>query len=1320
MSFDFISALYDEPPPLRGNAASSADRNDHDAIIDEITRGCDSAVASTNAEYLRSFERNRDNLNFFRDELESELRSELRDQTRRRPSDHSENSNHRLTSNSNSNSNNFLLSNNYDSDYRSSNITPGAAPAPASSRHDVAVSSGFEGHGASLGLSDFVGVLSSCNHGQGSDNGGASAGGVRSNSTPNSGGDWNSNGGPRDFLAATERRRSSNGDGSTYTSITTAPVASVASGTSTGGASNNRPSAARPPSMSASALAATSAEELNIQLTRWLNEAVPLTSAASAMTSALARSSSATRSRADDDGDVDSSHFGSLLPNALATSAANRAVALQALRTADPEDLMRLDANLNAAVGIGWNTLPSLDALRSALSLDPLVHDPNLAGASRPLYRGIGRIGSDTGDRRFDALGWGEANFQELLNDSSLPGRDTAIVARSAIAGTDQHMLYSNNNNNNNNVINSDNPINMPSVSLSHLARGPTELAGLLTAGSSLGRFRNQDGVLDSRSLTSVRTSASNWGNNTNNISSENNMVPLAGSSASDNNGSNTITSVPSRYESTTMLSATDILRRLLSRHDSSRELPAPQRPLVEGSNQTGSGSSISESSNSDNRSCSVESSNSSSSGGGDNSSQHHGAFSSTSSSSGDNDNSNIGSDWIAHPLQLDDDIESIGTVDQDPEADLNDEEIEAGDDLDTSLVANTFESTPILAVIASTSAAASASSSASASTSHTNSATVTASMTSTTASAIGNLESSTTTTIAQPQGHRVRRQAAIRGMERISTALATHGMGGSDSPVDMSNNMDRKPSANRKRSTSQGHANDSKKRPIVQMEYDLNTKQPAIKLQEAKPSATKKAEEEEEAPATCCICLEEPTFEELASIDVCKHPFCFSCIEKWADRENTCPLCKTRFMKIVRVNKPKRKRKGVDSDGAPQEKARNVKRVRQRDQRHDYSFSNPLQGIFASMEANGTWPTHIAQLLFSGLGANTMRGRERGRATGRPFGVAAASATGPPAASAASDSFPSYRERSGMAPPPVRPSTRYNRSTAGAVSSAAAESSRARTNSSRPQAHPAMGSVLNRVSVSRHDSYEIGGVAASSAFGAPRYSSSRPHHSSSTASATHAPIDRTPWSAHASISVTYGPDGFVRRTSSPASRLSGFGGHGRPGTAAVASASATGNSSGGTVSFNTDEEEDLLSSLSPSSYIRRIHRQMDRNNRATLNNSYSGQHHFSTVSSSDSSARFSERNASTTSSAASTTAAIRGFTSSHRDPLDQYFLHSSLPNYFPTPIAPHVERENRRAAALRTSAVNAAGRTAETALEIDDDSDDDDVVEVLEIAANV
>ena len=62
----------------------------------------------------------------------------------------------------------------------------------------------------------------------------------------------------------------------------------------------------------------------------------------------------------------------------------------------------------------------------------------------------------------------------------------------------------------------------------------------------------------------------------------------------------------------------------------------------------------------------------------------------------------------------------------------------------------------------------------------------------------------------------------------------------------------------------------------------------------------------------------------DLAKINSCDHRFCFSCIEKWAERENSCPLCKVRFTKIERLNKSRRKGQT------------NTKKVKKRDQRSD------------------------------------------------------------------------------------------------------------------------------------------------------------------------------------------------------------------------------------------------------------------------------------------------------------------------------------------------------------------------------------------------
>lgn len=100
--------------------------------------------------------------------------------------------------------------------------------------------------------------------------------------------------------------------------------------------------------------------------------------------------------------------------------------------------------------------------------------------------------------------------------------------------------------------------------------------------------------------------------------------------------------------------------------------------------------------------------------------------------------------------------------------------------------------------------------------------------------------------------------------------------------------------------------------------------------------SETEKPKPESEEDGQCCICLEEPSTLELASINGCTHNFCFTCIEKWSERENTCPLCKTRFTKIDRVNKPppyKKRKRG-------EQRTKLTKKVRNRDQRADVGIS--------------------------------------------------------------------------------------------------------------------------------------------------------------------------------------------------------------------------------------------------------------------------------------------------------------------------------------------------------------------------------------------
>lgn len=89
------------------------------------------------------------------------------------------------------------------------------------------------------------------------------------------------------------------------------------------------------------------------------------------------------------------------------------------------------------------------------------------------------------------------------------------------------------------------------------------------------------------------------------------------------------------------------------------------------------------------------------------------------------------------------------------------------------------------------------------------------------------------------------------------------------------------------------------------------------------------------ETDKSCCICLEIPTPETEARTDKCEHVFCFTCIEKWSERENTCPLCKTRFGRIERVHKQAKKRK----KGESKQRVKNTKKVKNRNQRSEVNF---------------------------------------------------------------------------------------------------------------------------------------------------------------------------------------------------------------------------------------------------------------------------------------------------------------------------------------------------------------------------------------------
>jgi hypothetical protein len=62
--------------------------------------------------------------------------------------------------------------------------------------------------------------------------------------------------------------------------------------------------------------------------------------------------------------------------------------------------------------------------------------------------------------------------------------------------------------------------------------------------------------------------------------------------------------------------------------------------------------------------------------------------------------------------------------------------------------------------------------------------------------------------------------------------------------------------------------------------------------------SPRKNKKTEEATVSTCTICL--GGLQEAATVETCQHQFCRGCIVKWAAVSNSCPLCNTRFEKLV------------------------------------------------------------------------------------------------------------------------------------------------------------------------------------------------------------------------------------------------------------------------------------------------------------------------------------------------------------------------------------------------------------------------------------
>ena len=160
----------------------------------------------------------------------------------------------------------------------------------------------------------------------------------------------------------------------------------------------------------------------------------------------------------------------------------------------------------------------------------------------------------------------------------------------------------------------------------------------------------------------------------------------------------------------------------------------------------------------------------------------------------------------------------------------------------------------------------------------------------------------------------------ATRSRKRSHTSTRERSIGPTAlSPAASAPSRKRKaPSSPKRGSTTKKSKNASSRKkppPGAALKKDPNGKsETKDDFTDSKPSAVE----------SCCICMCDAKPNDQAKIDGCEHRFCFHCIEKWSERENTCPLCKARFTKIERVIR--KRTKGM----------KNTKKVKHRDQRSD------------------------------------------------------------------------------------------------------------------------------------------------------------------------------------------------------------------------------------------------------------------------------------------------------------------------------------------------------------------------------------------------
>ena len=156
---------------------------------------------------------------------------------------------------------------------------------------------------------------------------------------------------------------------------------------------------------------------------------------------------------------------------------------------------------------------------------------------------------------------------------------------------------------------------------------------------------------------------------------------------------------------------------------------------------------------------------------------------------------------------------------------------------------------------------------------------------------------------------------------------------------------------------------NSDEYRIIVRSESEKKRRRKKKKRTSKKRKRIEKKEEEkvrEEEEDQCGICLN--SYSKNLGLPVsCSHVFCFECISKWTKITNSCPTCKSRFQKLLKVTTSKQ-HSAVSIPSARRKKmklnaredhvvVKDIIKIRKRNQRHVYYEDESVQCMRQSLE---------------------------------------------------------------------------------------------------------------------------------------------------------------------------------------------------------------------------------------------------------------------------------------------------------------------------------------------------------------------------------